>query len=55
MCVYCATCMYYAAAIADRCNIGRVTIDILPDDVLLVIFDFCADKPSFLRSNADGW
>ena len=49
------SCTYSAAAIADQCNIGRVTIDILPDDVLLVIFDFCGDKRSFIRSNADDW
>ena len=28
------------ATAANRCDIGRVTIDILPDDVLLIIFDY---------------
>ena len=37
---FCATCTYNAATTADQSNVGHVTIDILPDDVLLEIFDF---------------
>ena len=33
-------CGYSPATTADQRNLGRVTIDILPDDVLLDIFDF---------------
>ena len=33
-----------------RCDVGQVTqIDLLPDDVLLDIFDFCVDQDGFRR------
>ncbi len=36
--------MQNSATIADRCDVGWVTIDILPDDALLEIFDFYVDE-----------
>jgi len=30
---------YHPATVADWCNVGRVTIDMLPDVALLEIFD----------------
>jgi hypothetical protein len=37
------------AIVADKCDVGRVAIDMLPDDVLLDIFDFYLDeaRPTF--------
>jgi F-box-like len=37
-------CAASCATTADWCDIGRVTIDILPDDVLLDIFDWYLEE-----------
>jgi hypothetical protein len=39
------------ATTADRCHIGQVTIDMLPDDALLKIFDFFVDD----NDSIDAW
>ena len=36
---------------ADKCNVGRATIDMLPEHSLLVIFDFCTDE----ADSINGW
>ena len=41
--VFCTTSM----AVADGGDVGQVTIDMLPDDVLLDIFDFCLKEPPY--------
>jgi hypothetical protein len=35
----------YPGMMADLRDAGRATIDVLPDDVLLDIFEFCLDRP----------
>ena len=58
MCVYCATCTctYSPATTANQCNIGITTIDILPDDVLLEIFDFFyVFEPNLFNLKSVGW
>jgi hypothetical protein len=35
---------YYPAAVVNRCDVGRVTIDILPDVALLEIFECYMDQ-----------
>ena len=39
---------------ANRCDIGRMTINILPEDVLLVIFD-CYVAEADEDENFEGW
>jgi hypothetical protein len=36
----------FPAMTADRCDVGQVTIDILPDDALLYVFDFYVAQAS---------
>ena len=39
-----------------RCDVGCVTfVDMLPDDVLLEIFDFCADEVTFTKEEIEAW
>jgi hypothetical protein len=39
-----------------RCDAGQViSIDTLPDDVLLAIFDFCADEDRNSKKGIEGW
>jgi hypothetical protein len=35
---------YHPATVADRCDVGRVTIDMLPDVALLEIFDYYVNQ-----------
>jgi hypothetical protein len=39
-----------------RCGVGQViSVDMLPDDVLLVIFDFCADEGQITKKGIEAW
>jgi hypothetical protein len=49
-------CERLQAMAADRCGVGQATIDKLPDDVLLDIFDFYLDnKKLHWHRNVDEW
>ena len=54
MYVLCAISRNYC--LPTRCDVGQVkSIDILPDEVLLSIFDFCAVKNSSRREEIERW
>ena len=41
---------------ADGCNVGQaILIDVLPDDILLEIFDFCVDENAFTKKEMETW
>ena len=50
--------VYHLATTADRlgCDVGQVkSIDILPDDILLEVFEFCMDQNQTLISKTEWW
>ena len=53
----CRSYVPMSATAADCCGAGQATIDKLPDDVLLDIFDFYLDNDNSAceRRNADEW
>ena len=55
----CQSCMFFVqhpAATTDRCDVDQIiSIDMLPDEVLLAIFDFYLDPDLFTKEQIEAW